>query len=143
MGERAAYTLARGTELSRTFRAPVDRLQGSDVVVYVVIAPLPGRSTVGGIQFLGASTAFRVLRVVLSSQLTTPQMVALLGHELQHALEVAQNPEIRDRASFLFYYEQFGVAGSDHLARDSQAAREIGERIRQELTLAHARTRRE
>lgn len=130
LGERAAHTLARGLERSPTFRVLVDHLQRSDIVVYVAIAPLPGKSTAGGIQFLGASTVSRFLRVVLSSELTTPQMVAALGHELQHALEVS---EVRDHGSFVRHYRRAGLHRLQRRAFDSKAAQDAGERIRQEL----------
>ena len=141
MGERAAYTLARGLEQSPTFLALVERLQRSDVVVYIELVPAWSKTTAAGIHFLGRSPVCRFLRVVLSSDLTTPQMVAVLGHELQHALEVADASDVRDHASFVRLYQQAGI----RLQRtfDSEAARDVGERIREEIRLALRLTKRD
>ena len=134
-GERAAYTVARGLEKSPTLRGLVDRLQRSDVVVYVAIAPPLGEGTAGGLQFIGASTVFRYLRIVLSLELTTPQMMTTLGHELQHAVEVADVSWVRDRRSFVRYYRQTGLHRLQSRAFDTKAAQEASERVLQDLAL--------
>jgi hypothetical protein len=134
-GERAAYTVARGLEKSPTLRGLVDRLQQSDVIVYVAIAPPLGAGTAGGIQFIGASTVFRYVRVVLSLELTTPQMMTTLGHELQHAVEVSEVSWVRDRGSFVRYYRQTGLHRFQSRAFDTKAAQEASERVLQELAV--------
>lgn len=73
---------------------------------------------------------------IQKEMLDLTQRLALLGHELQHALEVAGNPGIRDRASFLQYYEQVGIRHLDPKVLDTEAARQTGERVKQELAIA-------
>ena len=135
IGSRAAYTLERGLALSPTLRNLVDQLEHSDLIVYIAEDRRRAGHSDASIQFIGAASGFRFVRVTVTISLGLPQRVALLGHELQHALEVAANPEIRDRDSFLRYYEQFGK-DVHWLAFDSAAALETGERIRRECVLA-------
>jgi hypothetical protein len=137
-GPRAAYTLQRGLELCPTIRALVAELNHSDVIVYVAIRP---RETgpAATIAFLGASAPARFVRVVLRSDLTTKQMIVLIGHELRHALEVARAPEVRDAVSFDTHYRCDGLRTLDPNRFDTRSAVLAGERVRQELALAGVR----
>jgi hypothetical protein len=111
IGSRAAYTLERGQALSPTLGALVEQLERSDLIVYVAEEQRHAGRPNAWIQFMGAGSGVRFVRVTVNVSLGLHQRIALLGHELQHALEVAANPGIRDRASFLRYYEQSGVEG--------------------------------
>jgi len=133
LGGRAAEMLERGTAQSPTFWDLVARLGQSDVVVYVEIAPRRPGSPAGATRFVTVSTDLRFLHVTLDRELPPRALVALLGHELQHALEVAEAPGIRDVATFRQYYEGFGLHACDGRRFDSNAAREAGRRVRQEL----------
>jgi len=143
LGSRASYTLERGTALSPTLRALVGQLERSNVIVYVAEDPPRAGRSDAAIQFMGATAVLRFLRVTINIELGLRQRIALLGHELQHALEVAANPEIGDRASFLRYYERFGSRLLDPNTLDSQAAVEAGEQISLELMGAAPLGRRE
>lgn len=133
LGGRAAELLARGVDRSPTFRDLVARLGRSDVVVYVEIAPRGPGSPAGATRFITASAHLRFLHVTLDYGLPPNDLVALLGHELQHALEVAAASGIRDVETFRRYYELFGLHTSDARAFDSSAARQTGRRVRREL----------
>jgi hypothetical protein len=121
-----------GVERSATFRRLVQRLETSDVIVYVQVQPgLP--TGIGGVlEFLGAAAEVRFVRVTLGSQNHRLILVALLGHELQHAVEVADAPDVRTGAQFEDLYRRIGhPAGHDRY--DSAAARFAGETVRDEL----------
>jgi len=137
-GPRAAYTLGRGLERCPTIRALVAALQKSDLIVYIAVRP----RTVGpaaSIAFLSASSVSRFLRVTLRNDLSTPQMISLLGHELQHALEVARAPAIRDRQSLDAHYRCTGLDTSNPNAFDTEEALQVGARVRQELAAGGGR----
>ncbi len=51
----------------------------------------------------------------------------LLGHELQHVLEVAQSPEVRTEDAFREFYERIGFF-SWRNTYDTNAALEVGAR---------------
>jgi hypothetical protein len=124
-----------GREQSPTFRALVDRLAATDVVVYVQCALLRSHLE-GELQFMSAVGGIRYVLVRLSRQLTRWRKIAILGHELQHALEIAERPEIVDSTTLARAYEQFGFtrrAGS-RVDFDTAAAIGTGNTIWREVT---------
>ena len=82
----ASQLIDEGNSKSPTFRRLVSRLQRSDVIVYVSVR-LDMRSSLGGsLRFLGNSATDRFVLVSLNAQNSRHMLVALLGHELQHAV---------------------------------------------------------
>jgi hypothetical protein len=140
-GPLVEHTLQRGVALSPTLRSLVEGLLRTDLIVYVALTRRPAGRSDASIDFMHATGEFRFVRIAINIELKMPQRLALLGHELQHALEVAQAPEIRDRASFLRYYGAVGVHHLDPRALDTEAARQVGERVREEFALASATIR--
>ncbi len=134
-GPRAAYTLGRGLELCPTIRALAAALEDSDVIVYIAVRPRTS-GPAASIAFLGASSVSRFLRVTLRTDLSTPQMISLMGHELQHALEVAGATGIRDRKSFDAHYRCTGLDTPDPKKFDTREAMRVGDRVRKELATA-------
>jgi len=134
-GPRAAYTLERGHARCPTIRALVTELQATDTIVYVTIDPRTA-GLAATITFLGATPVSRFLRVNLRGDLTTRQMIIMLGHELQHALEVAHAPSIRDRGAFDAHYRCVGLNTPDPDRFDTRAALLAAERIKRELAIA-------
>lgn len=124
--------LARGTEGSPTFRDLLMRLEGSDLIVYVDVRPDVPADLGGVMRFVVATTTHRIVRVTISGRHSRGTMVALLGHELRHCVEVAEAPHVRSERAMRAYYEDTGI----RLARnryDSHAAQDAGRAIRYEL----------
>ena len=124
--------VAHGLERSPTFRALVDRLARADVIVYVEVGPKVASAN-GALRFVGASASFRFVHVSLDQSLTHTELVAVLGHELQHAVEVAGSADIRDTESFRRYYQQQGEVGAEFGWFETEAARRAGRRVREDL----------
>jgi hypothetical protein len=128
--------LKEGMASSATFRALVERIQRSDLVVYIAPGTLDARLR-GRLKFMGASGNTRYLRIEVGWLGSEARSIAALGHELQHAVEVADAPEIRDEASFGREFARIGYPssavqfGEDRY--DTRAAVETGYRIWQEL----------
>jgi hypothetical protein len=59
--------------------------------------------------------------------------MSIVGHELQHALEVALQPSVRDLASFATLYMRIGDQPVRSDRFDTAAAREAGRRVRNEM----------
>jgi hypothetical protein len=117
--------MAKGLAKSPTFRRLVSRLEHSDVVVYVRLGwDLPVR--IGGrLHFLAVHGESRYLVVDLNRALARSALVALLGHELQHAVEVAEAPDVTSSADLRVLYRRVGIqTGPDRY--DSIAARRAG-----------------
>ena len=122
---------ARGVERSATFRDLVARLNASDIVVYVRFSRCSGSVPTC---LLWAEPGQGVRRVVIKvnrSGLSEDSLVALLGHELQHAWEVASDASIKDAASFAKAFQQRGWKGADTF--ETREAQEVGRQVRKEL----------
>jgi hypothetical protein len=92
---------------SPTFHALVDRLEAGDVVVYLQYGQLPN-GIHGRLTFLSAVAGYRYVMVEVVRHLDTRRLIAIVGHELQHAVEVLEQAQIVDRATFARAYERSG-----------------------------------
>jgi hypothetical protein len=124
--------MAEGVCGSETFRTLVDVIRHSNVIVYVSMRPIRDRGVNGRLDFLAATATDRVLRAVFGFPLDRQTRIAVLGHELQHAVEVAATPDIRTAQSFAAHFRAHGrPSGVDRY--ETAAARAAELRIRQEL----------
>ena len=106
---RMAAALVRGRDESPTFRAIVDRLGASDLIVYVSRGSLAGQTS-GATQLLTSSGGYRYVRVTMELNPDTDVGVAMLGHELRHALELADAPWVNDDGGVLSLYREIGYS---------------------------------
>jgi hypothetical protein len=133
---------------SAAFRAMLDRLDASTVIVYVRVAPLATLTLEGRTAFLKVDTPTpnaRLLVVELSCSRPILAQTATLAHELRHAIEIADAPWVVDAGTLEQYYAQIGfrLDPSGRPVRfETVAAREAGAQVRRELT-ARAPTRAE
>jgi hypothetical protein len=137
---RLNAAVEEGLRSSGTFRELVDRINISDVVVYVTADAQklpPGVD--GRLTFLSATGGFRYVVVRVKSNLSIPRLVSLIGHELQHAREIADTESIvdaesmaREYAAGLGYHNRFG-RGNDGRTFDSRAAIRAGEEVLREV----------
>jgi hypothetical protein len=138
--KEVAGLLSDGMSHSPTFRRLVNRLEQSHLIVYIDLRPDMPSSIGGSLRFLAESATDRFLRVQLNRTMSRRWIVALLGHELQHAVEVADAPDIHSAEDLRLLYRQIGVrTGPD--TYDSAAARQAGLTIRDELENAHGSLR--
>jgi hypothetical protein len=124
-----------GRRESPLFRALLDQLDGTDVIVYVQCARL--RSGLDGkLTFLAAAAGVRYVMVRIAWDLPLPRKIAILGHELQHALEIARSPDAVSAETMAAAYERFGFTRNrrrDRVEFDSVAAIDTGMTIAREL----------
>lgn len=132
LGDYPQKLLMEGLCRSDTLRTLVKKLQVSNLIVYVTVRPLKTGLS-GGLQFVGASETGRIVRVVLNPSADRKQVITMLGHELQHAMEVAHEPEIADQQAFEAYYRLHRIRGEAEEARDTLEARNVEAMIRREL----------
>ena len=132
MHKRVETLLATGMERSATFRHLVRRIEASDVIVYVETRHDLRAGVGGSMRFVTRSATDRFVRIQLNATYNTHTLVALLGHELQHVVEVAEHPEVRSSEDLREFYRRTGVrTGIDSF--DSDAARHAGYRVRAEM----------
>jgi hypothetical protein len=126
--------LKRGFTRSITFARLLARLEHSDVIVYVEEVPrLPG-GLEGRMMMLPRAHAVRYVRIQITLRGSPDDSIALLGHELQHAIEIAEHPDVADQAGMVKLYQRIGVRGGEHVY-DTFAAQAMGRAVRKELVV--------
>lgn len=115
----AAQLLAAARTRSATATRLLDQLEASDLIVLVTtVGRLPKRN--GDLMLLSARGPTRYVRVRVSlDQPTAEHVIALLAHELQHAVEVAGAPDVRNDVGMACLYQRIGVEShTDHFETD-------------------------
>ena len=135
MDKRLRAVVDEGLGRSALLRDLVARLDGSDVIVYIhPECPMSSR-LFGRLTMLGAGGYRRYVSVRISCMLTVPQTIAALGHELRHAVEVADARSVVDAATLAAEYRRIGyeshvMPGSGY---ESRAAIDAATRVWAEL----------
>lgn len=126
-----------GVRTSPTFRALVERLIASDVVVYVRCDNQPASHIDGRLTFAAQAGGYRYIVVRLRPIASRMHLLALLAHELRHAVEIADTPAIVDGPSLAREYERMGyisrMGSASGIAFDTAAAVQAGEKVLREL----------
>jgi hypothetical protein len=130
----AASLLLTATERSPLVNRLLRELGRSDVVVYVT--NLKAWDRVGPrsyMTFLARDATQRYLLVRIDHRsLSQAERIALLGHELQHALEVAAAPEVRDIETMAWMFRRIGSEVAQNTF-ETRGARDVAHLIRREL----------
>ena len=134
LGERAARVLERGLAQSASFRTLVAAAGGARTVVYVALDPQLAIGLRGVTRLMRVSTGERMMLIVLSPRACDDDVVAVLGHELQHVAEMAE-AGVTTMAEVEAHYRKHGIAGSAGRF-ETMAAWEAGTRVRSELASA-------
>ena len=124
------------TRRSAIVRALIERLTASDVVVFVECERDPAVRAPGRLNFVTAAGGLRYVIIRLKLRQPRTRTIAVLGHELQHAAEIADTPAIVDADSLAREYSRIGYrshAAHGGTAFDTRAAVDIGRRILEEL----------
>jgi hypothetical protein len=133
---RMRKLLDQGLRISPSLRALVHRLERSDVVVYVECEGHAQARVAGRLMFVSAAGGLRYV-VVRLARLPAAQQIAILAHELQHAVEIAETPAIVDAPSLAREYLRIGHvnrwSAAEGIAFDTDAAVEMGEKVLGEI----------
>lgn len=126
--------IARGAARSATFRQLIDQLNKTDVVVYLETNVSLPAGLEGRLMFLTAAGGVRYLHAQVTDGLRFEELIAIAGHELQHAMEVAAHPKVRDAQGMRALYERIGMRTGTHDRYDTAEAQSTGRRVRAELS---------
>jgi hypothetical protein len=124
--------LRDGYRHSPTFAALLERLEQSDVYVYVEDVPRLAGALEGRLLVLPPSHGFRYVRIQLARRGAPNDWIAVLGHELRHAVEVADDPHVLDTDSLIALYRRIGIDRGNN-EYDTLEAQETGKRVLKEL----------
>ena len=122
----AAALLRGGLARSATFRAIVEAIESSDLIVYIEARParLPGQ-----LQLLSSTPGCRHVRISVRVPGVDTELIAWLGHELWHAVELAGAPDVRDQASLLGLYRRIGEVQLSGETAESAKAQEAWTKV--------------
>ena len=91
------------------------------------------KGTMGRLTMMPRAGEYRYLRVQIRADLSRREAIALIGHELQHAMEIAGATEVRDTSAMIRLYERIGHIEHGEHAYDTEAAQDTGRIVRREL----------
>jgi len=133
--------LDRGIRDSETLQLLVTNLQSSDVIAYIRCDSQLGKRMVGNLSFVTSAAQYRFVLIRVGCVGARVHQIAVIGHELRHAIEVADTSSIVDVASFHREYSRIGFlsnfATSDHvMSYETDNAKQAGIRILHELRKA-------
>ena len=125
-----------GYRQSYTFRTIVDGLAGSFVIVHLVPAASLSSGAAGGLHFVTTANGYRYLRISIRTDLDPTVLIAVLGHELQHAFQIGQARHVIDLGTLRDFYRLTGIAScrdSRHECYDTTLARRAGNSVYAEV----------
>ena len=127
----------QAAQRSPSIRALIDRIEAADVIVYVRIRPFSQSDLNGRVALLEKMPAGqRYLVIELACARSDVVTISTLGHELYHAVEIAEEPSIVDAPTLIAHYTRAGEKTGDvqgHLSFETRGAEQTGVQVRREL----------
>jgi hypothetical protein len=138
--EELVALLEEGLRRSPTFKGLVDRLSKSDVILYVRPDVTAKNNAATRLTFLAAKGGFRYLVIRVASGRSKEQQLGMLGHEMQHAVIIADASSVIDSQSLKKEFERVGKltqpAVGDDFFFESPVAEDVKRRILAEVAAA-------
>ena len=127
-----AALIREATGRSATFRRLVETIDATDGIVYVE----HGRCRRGAQAYLALSVTVagphRILRIFVNTRRDPTVLMASIGHELRHAVEVLSDRTVTsNRAAYFFYLREGSTAGERF---ETTAAIQAGRDVLAELS---------
>jgi hypothetical protein len=128
-----AAAISTAAEHSTAFRTMVEAVERTNGIVYMREGTCRRglRACLAGV-YSAPSTRFVFVKVDLRL-VAECELMASIGHELQHALEVLENPKIIDNYTLAHFYMHEGPTGDD-IRFETEAAMRAGLLVEKELT---------
>lgn len=134
-GSRVESWLREARRRSPTVRRLIERIEQSDVIVYLDISRNLSPNVSACLTWMAATTSRRIVRASFRPDLGASEAIAMLAHELQHVVEVVAHPEVRSTATLLDLYTRIGhPTGTNGLRWDTADAIALGTLARLEVT---------
>jgi hypothetical protein len=116
------------TGWSTTFRGLIETIAATDGLVYVEDGKCGHNVRACLVLSVQVAGPFRLLRVLVNSRGKADcDLVASIGHELQHAIEVLRDPHVTDMHSAYSFFEHEGPTGSGRF--ETEAAIHVGHHV--------------
>jgi hypothetical protein len=134
---RIGQLIADAPLLSTTFRDLVIAIDATNGLVYVESGQCGRGARACLAHSLQVAGPHRLLRVLVQTGRDRRGLIAAIGHELHHALEVLNQPAIRTTQAMFFHF--FGASMSITNRFETKGADEAGRRIGDELRRTETR----
>jgi len=131
---RIVRAIDEATLRSVTFRTLVDRLNRSDVIVYIESGRCPSPHVTSCVAVASTSASYRYLRVTIDTAHALDIITSQIAHELQHAVEIADAPEVVDGATLRIFYRRIGTPSADRGVYETASAVAVAARVSLELS---------
>jgi len=129
----AAAILQRALARSPSVQELVRRLELSNVIVHIEASWYLFSGVSGTTQFVATRGGYRFVRITIAAGMAHNSRTAILGHELQHALEIADSTAVTaGEVRKLFEAEGYRVIGG-HDFFETAAAIQVEKVVRLEL----------
>lgn len=131
-----AALIGAATVRSATFRELVDTINETNGLVFLQAGTCPGRVHACLSHSVTRSGPSRLLRILVDVNRADADVIASIGHELRHALEVLEDPTVDSSEAVYFLYQRNrSNAGGRY---ETDAAVHAGLEIRKEMLRAAA-----
>ena len=118
-------------ERSATFRGLVAAINASDSWVFVNEGDC-GHGVRACFVSVRSSGSYRFMFVLIDARKRDGELIASIGHELRHTIEVIGEPTVRTDSAKFFFYERIAMHGSSG-ERETLAAMDAGNAVRSEV----------
>lgn len=125
--------IEQATERSATFRQLVETINQSSAIVYVEEGDCR-HGVRACLRTVSAAGTYRLLWVhVDTRKQVDSHLMASIGHELRHAIEVIDDPSVTNSSAMFFLYQRIGSQGTEQGAMETPAAVAAGDAVRSEV----------
>jgi hypothetical protein len=134
----AAALFAAARDRSATVRRLLDEIAATDVIVYVEVARDP-RVPRARTALVSSESTQRFLLVTLNPAFNQAMLISLLGHELQHVLEIGRAHDVFDQDSLRRLYQRIGSDAAGRDRYETTAADLTGRQVFREAAESYKR----
>jgi hypothetical protein len=136
-----AALISQASEASPTFRRLIATIDGTDGLVYVDSAKCGHGVRACLVLSVQVAGPFRVLRIRVESRRLDCSLMASIGHELQHAIEILTDPSVTSGPAAYLLFDRIAGQGTgiDNGRFETVAADRAGVEVRHEACAATRR----
>jgi hypothetical protein len=131
--------MTEAADRSRTFRHLIDTIEKSDGIVYVESGKCGHGVRACLTMSVTPASGYRILRILIDMRQKPRELMASIGHELRHAIEVLENRAVVDAATAYLFYAQGSFAGGKTF--ETSAAIEAGFAVANEIASSFSASR--
>jgi hypothetical protein len=136
-----AAVIRRASETSATFRGLIATIDGTDGLIYVDYGTCGHGVRACLVLNVQVAGPFRILHVRVESRRLDCGLMASIGHELQHAIEILSHPHVTSGAAAYLLYDRIAGQGTglDNGRFETVAADRAGVEVRHEACRVEGR----